>query len=60
MVRASLKDPQPGAQWTGITTRIGARLLETDAVDAVLTMVPDPADQWRPVPELITKAADMA
>jgi coenzyme F420-reducing hydrogenase beta subunit len=37
---ASLINPRSGAQWTGITTRIGERLLETGAVDAVLTMEP--------------------
>ncbi len=60
MVRASLKAPSPGAQWTGIVTRIGARLLETGAVDAVLTMAPDPDDMWRPVPVLVTEAEAMA
>ncbi len=60
MVRASLAKPLAGAQWTGITTRIAERLLETGAVDAVLTMAPDPADRWRPVPVLVTKAEGMA
>jgi coenzyme F420 hydrogenase subunit beta len=60
MLRASLAPPRPGAQWTGIATRIGERLLETHAVDAVLTMAPDPDDKWRPVPVLVTAAADMA
>ncbi|NOT72523.1 MAG: coenzyme F420 hydrogenase [Hyphomicrobium sp.] len=60
MVRAQLSPPKAGAQWTGITTRIAERLLETGAVDAVLTMAPDPQDSWRPQPVLITKAADMA
>lgn len=60
MVRAALTPPSPGAQWTGITTRIAERLLETGAVDAVLTMAPDPDDKWRPVPVLVTKAAGMA
>lgn len=60
MVRASLQKPRPGAQWTGIATRIGERLLETDAVDAVLTMAPDPNDKWKPVPVLVTSAAAMA
>ncbi len=60
MARAALKAPMPGAQWTGITTRIAERLLETGAVDAVLTMAPDPTDRWRPVPVLITDAADLA
>ena len=60
MLRAALVPPRPGAQWTGIATRLGERLLETGAVDAVLTMAPDPADTWRPVPVLVTRAADMA
>ncbi len=60
MLRAALKPPSPGAQWTGITTRIAERLLETGAVDAVLAMAPDPADRWRPVPVLVTTAAGMA
>jgi coenzyme F420 hydrogenase subunit beta len=60
MLRAALSPPRAGAQWTGIATRIGERLLETGAVDAVLTMAPDPADRWRPVPVLVTAPAGMA
>ena len=60
MLRARLKAPAPGAQWTGITTRLAERLLETGAVDAVLTMAPDPDDKWKPVPVLVTKAEGMA
>lgn len=60
MVRASLTPPREGAQWTGIVTRIGERLLETGAVDAVLTMAPDPNDKWKPVPVLVTSAEGMA
>ena len=60
MLRARLRTPAAGAQWTGITTRIAERLLQTGAVDAVLTMAPDPADRWRPIPVLVTAAADMA
>ena len=60
MLRASLAVPSVGAQWTGITTRIAERLLETGAVDAVLTMAPDPDDKWKPVPVLVTKAEGMA
>ncbi|MBC7799283.1 MAG: Coenzyme F420 hydrogenase/dehydrogenase, beta subunit C-terminal domain, partial [Gemmatimonadaceae bacterium] len=44
----------------GITTRIAERLLETGAVDAVLTMAPHPDDPWRPMPVLVTSASDMA
>lgn len=60
MCRASLEPPRAGAQWTGIATRLGERLLETGAVDAVLAMAPDPTDRWRPVPVMITRAADMS
>ena len=60
MLRAELAPPREGAQWTGIASRLGERLLETKAVDAVLTMAPDPADFWRPVPVLVTEPAGMA
>ena len=60
MLRASLKPPQPGAQWTGITTRLAEKLLEAGAVTAVLTMAPDPDDKWKPMPVLVTKAEGMA
>lgn len=60
MLRASLKQPRPGAQWTGIATTLGQRLLESDAVDAVLTVRPDAEDRWRPEPVLVTSAEDMA
>jgi coenzyme F420 hydrogenase subunit beta len=59
MLRARLEPVSPGAQWTGITTRIGERLLETGKVDAVLTVRPDANDRWRPVPVLVTRAEDM-
>ncbi len=54
MLRARLDPPSPGAQWTGITSRIAERLLRAGTVSAVLTMAPDPADRWRPVPVLVT------
>ena len=60
MLRAALKNPSTGAQWTGITTRIGERLLETGAVDAILTMTEDPNDRWKPLPIIIDKPSDMA
>lgn len=60
MHRARLRRPDPGAQWTGITTRIGQRLLETDKVEAVLTVAPDADDRWRPQPVLVRRAEDMA
>jgi coenzyme F420 hydrogenase subunit beta len=60
MLRAALKHGRVGAQWTGIASRLGERLLETGAVDAVLTMAPDPNDKWRPVPVLVTRPEGMA
>ena len=60
MVRAALSPAKVGAQWTGITSRIAERLLETGAVDAVLTMAPDPQDRWKPVPVIVTKAEGIA
>jgi len=60
MLRAALEPAREGAQWTGIATRIGERLLETGTVDAVLTMAPDPEDRWRPVPVIVTRPEAMA
>jgi coenzyme F420 hydrogenase subunit beta len=60
MLRAALEPPKAGAQWTGIATRIGERLLESGTVDAVLTMAPDPHDRWRPVPVIVTRPEGMA
>lgn len=60
MHQAALKPARQGAQWTGITTRLGEALLERGEVTAVLCVGPDPEDNWRPVPRLITSAADMA
>jgi coenzyme F420 hydrogenase subunit beta len=60
MLRASLVPPRDGAQWTGIATRLGERLLETGAVDAVLAVAPHPEDRWRPLPVIVSDAAGMA
>ena len=60
MVRAKLNAPRPGAQWTGITTRLAEILLERGAVDVVLTVAPDPEDRWKPVPVMVTRADGMA
>jgi coenzyme F420 hydrogenase subunit beta len=60
MLRARLAPAAPGAQWTGIATALAARLLETGAVDAVLTVAPDPAERWKPLPVIVTDPAAMA
>ena len=60
MYRASMREPLPGAQWTGITTAIATQLLKTNSVDAILTMAPDPDDRWRPMPVLITDPQELS
>lgn len=59
MYKARLKKNSAGAQWTGITTRLAEKLLETDNVDAVLTVAPDESDRWKPVPVLIKNSEDL-
>jgi coenzyme F420 hydrogenase subunit beta len=58
--RARKLEPSAGAQWTGITTLLAEQLLQSNQVDAVLTMRPDHQDRWRPVPVIVTEAADLA
>lgn len=60
MRRARLATPADGAQWTGITTRLGARLLELGLVDAVLATASTAEDRWAPQPVLVTSPAGMA
>jgi len=59
MLRARMAAPRAGAQWTGIVTRLGERLLEGGIVDAVIATASDPDDRWKPRPVLITDAAAM-
>lgn len=60
MLRARLSPAAPGAQWSGITTELAAEMLRAGLVDAVLTVLPDPEDRWKPLPALITAPEDMA
>jgi coenzyme F420 hydrogenase subunit beta len=60
MRRARLRTPAEGAQWTGVTSRLGALLLERGLVDAVIATAADPADRWRPRPVIVTEPAGMA
>ena len=59
MLTARLAEPVDGAQWTGITTRLAARLLEEGHVDAVLTMATGNDSRWQPEPVLVTDPADL-
>jgi coenzyme F420 hydrogenase subunit beta len=52
MLTARLEPPIPGAQWTGIVSRIGVRALESGLVDAVLCVGQSPEDRFTPVPVL--------
>lgn len=60
MHQGALAPKRDGAQWTGITTRLGEALLASGEVSAVLCIGPDDNDPWKPVPRLITDARDMA
>ena len=60
MHQAALTPRREGAQWTGITTRLGEALLTSGEVSAVLCVGPDEHDPWKPVPRLVTAAEDMA
>jgi len=60
MYRARLEPAAEGAQWTGITTSLAAELLRSGAVDGVIATAPDPKDRWKPMPVIVTDAADMA
>ncbi|MEM7644500.1 MAG: Coenzyme F420 hydrogenase/dehydrogenase, beta subunit C-terminal domain [Pseudomonadota bacterium] len=59
MHRAAMAPPKAGAQWTGIASSLGARLLETGEVTAVLTLAPAEDDPFRGVPVIVTDPADM-
>lgn len=59
IVRARLKTPSEGAQWTGITTQLAEQLLVKGLVDAVIAVKPDASDRWKPEPVLITNPEDM-
>ncbi|WP_308917451.1 Coenzyme F420 hydrogenase/dehydrogenase, beta subunit C-terminal domain [Jannaschia sp. LMIT008] len=58
--RARMRDPLPGAQWTGLVSALGADLLRRGVVDAVLTLAAHPDDPFRGVPVIVTDPADMA
>ncbi len=60
LLRARLRHPIEGAQWTGIATRLAERLLEAGEVTAVLTVAPHPDDRWKPVPVIVTRPEGMA
>lgn len=52
MHAARMRHPNPNAQWSGIITALGARLLETDRVEAVITARAQPGTRFAPEPVL--------
>lgn len=56
---ARLKKPIPGAQFTGIITRIAQRAFETGIVQAVITLHRSEEDYFFPKPVLATSTADI-
>ncbi len=59
IIRASMKQADEGAQWTGITTQLAQRALAQGLVDAVIAVKPDPQDRWKPLPVLVTSPEEM-
>lgn len=49
---ARMRRPHPKAQWTGMVTALGARLLERGRVDAVVTTGAAPGTRFQAVPVL--------
>jgi coenzyme F420 hydrogenase subunit beta len=60
MLRARLATPRRGAQWTGLTTRLAERLLETGRVDAVIATASAHDDRWAPRPIVATTSHELA
>jgi coenzyme F420 hydrogenase subunit beta len=52
MHAARLRTPPPGAQWSGMVTTLGARLLETGQVEGVITAATAPGTRFAPRPML--------
>lgn len=59
MYAARLPQPAPHAQWTGIVTTLAAHLLETGAVDGVVTTRTMPGTRFAPEPFLARTPAEV-
>ncbi|QGU32837.1 Coenzyme F420 hydrogenase/dehydrogenase, beta subunit C-terminal domain [Thermochromatium tepidum] len=56
---ARMRHPNPKAQWTGIVTALGARLLEQDQVEAVITTGAAPGTRFKSEPVLARTPAEV-
>ncbi len=52
MYAARMRQPAPGAQWSGMVTGLGAKLLETGQVEGVITAASAPGTRFAPRPVL--------
>jgi coenzyme F420 hydrogenase subunit beta len=59
MYATRMARPNPGAQWTGMVTALGARLLEQDKVDAVITTGAAPGTRFKAQPVLARTAQEV-
>ena len=59
VLAARLREPNPHAQWSGITTRLGALLLERGLADAVITTRAVPGTRFAPQPFLARTPAEV-
>ena len=50
MMYALAAPPVPGAQWTGVVTRIAIEMLESGQVEAVVCVQSDENDRFNPKP----------
>ncbi len=50
MMYALAAPPVPGAQWTGVVTRIAIEMLESGQVEAVVCVQSDERDRFTPKP----------
>lgn len=59
MLAARMRKPVDGAQWSGMVTTLGARLLERGDVEAVITAATMPGTRFAPRPMLARTPAEM-
>lgn len=59
MLAARMRQPPPGAQWSGMVTSLGARLLEQGWVEGVITAQAKPGTRFAPHPILARTPAEV-
>jgi len=59
MYVTKMKQPLPGAQWTGMVTALGTLMLEKKLVDGVICVQAKPGTRFAPQPTLATTVEDL-